>query len=895
MHPTNPWSPLTLGACLALAVLLAAPTHADEVMLFDFREDDHGWHGNPRVENFRQDPDDGLVFDSVDVDPWIEGPPPENLPLGVELRLAIRMRSTGDATAQVLYGPEFEAGRQVSFTVRPDGEWHEYEAVLPPQEEGNRLRIDPAHAEGSFAVQWIKAEPLTPLAEVPLPAPESVEIPEDAETLEVEGVTLRHGERWNAFELLVDGERMAASLVNDRIGYAVEDESAFLDLREADVSVQRMDDELTVEAAIEDAHGGLWTLRRTFRPHPAGRTVEAETAVEVDEDREVFHMPWMTLFPGFETFGESKTQAILPGVDYLGEDEPSSSTKSFEDDQAERRIVEDYKLTAPYMAVTHEDRYVGLAWERDDHPAPVFDSPDRLHESEAHLMALWHPGVGDRRRENEVSPLGAAPFHANEPQTRTVQLFGGQGATVADVARHYADYKGELPAVPEIEGGAQHAIRLLAAGWLDSEGHQDGLFRHAVWEGFGAQAAAEAPAQMLWLAEHTEDSDLAERLRQGAERGLERLSPASNYAEGIGHVNRPVAPLLFGRIEGYVEERVASARDSLRQFDEDGIRRYSPPADGPDYSRTHWEDHANGHTFIPLENMLEAAAFSGDEALIEDALELLDKQAEHYAGTVPRGAQTWEMPLHTPDILASARALRSYVLGYKLTGDEGYLDEARYWAWTGAPFVYFDYPTDGPIGLYATIAVLGATNWVAPNWIGQPVQWCGLVYRSALHELAEVDGENGPFWDKLARGITASGVQQTFPLEDEERQGLLPDFTILKTQVRDGPAITPATVQTNLAERYGLTPWFDSKRVTDEGALAFAPGGIDGANHEDGALTLEIEGWPSGEYAVRLSRLPGEPDSVTWNGEPADIQFDPERNGANITVEGGGVLVIEGI
>ena len=510
-------------------------------------------------------------------------------------------------------------------------------------------------------------------------------------------------------------------------------------------------------------------------------------------------------------------------------------------------------------------------------------------------MALWHPGVNNQRRENEVSPMASVTFNANEPQMLTVQLFGGQGATVADVARHYMDYKGELPTVPEIEGGAQHAIRLLAAGWLDSDAYQDGLFRHAVWEGFGSQPAAEAPAQMLWLAEHTEDADLAERLREGAERGLERLSPASTYTEGIGHVNRPVAPLLFGRVNGYVAERVASARDTLRQFDEDGIRRYRPPADGPDYGRTHWEDHANGYAFTPLETILEAAAFSGDEALIEEALGLLDKQADHYAGTVPRGAQTWEMPLHTPDILASARGVRSYVLGYQLTGNDEYLDQARYWAWTGVPFIYLDYPTDGPIGLYATIAVLGATNWVAPNWIGQPVQWCGLVYRSALHELAEVDAESGPFWDKLARGITASGVQQTFPLDDEERQGLLADYTILKPQVLDGPAISPGTVQTNLAERYGLTPWFNSKRVTNAGVLAFAPGGIVRANHEAGALTLEIDGWPSGEYTVRLSRLPGEPESVTWNGQPADIQFDPERNGANITVEGGGVLVIEGV
>jgi len=63
----------------------------------------------------------------------------------------------------------------------------------------------------------------------------------------------------------------------------------------------------------------------------------------------------------------------------------------------------------------------------------------------------------------------------------------------------------------------------------------------------------------------------------------------------------------------------------------------------------------------------------------------------------------------------------------------------------------------------------------------------------------------------------------------------------------------------------------------------------------DSGLSPCAGGWPSGEYTVRLSRLPGDPESVAWNGEPADIQFDPERNGANLAVEGGGVLVIEGV
>src|SRR5688500_11826110 len=166
-------------------------------------------------------------------------------------------------------------------------------------------------------------------------------------------------------------------------------------------------------------------------------------------------------------------------------------------------------------------------------------------------------------------------------------------------------------------------------------------------------------------------------------------------------------------------------------------------------------------------------------------------------GGVPRGAQTWEVPLHTPDVLASAHLVHAYTLGFELTGDASFLDQARYWAWTGVPFVYLVNPTGGRVGPYATIAVYGATNWEAPVWFGQPVQWCGLVYADALYRLAPRDPA-GP-WKQLADGITASGVQQSWPSSDAQRQGLLPDFFHLREQRADGPAINPGTLQANAA------------------------------------------------------------------------------------------------
>lgn len=149
---------------------------------------------------------------------------------------------------------------------------------------------------------------------------------------------------------------------------------------------------------------------------------------------------------------------------------------------------------------------------------------------------------------------------------------------------------------------------------------------------------------------------------------------------GVSHVRPPAAPLLFGDIEAFVQWRFDAAVDALGPFDVTGVKVYRPGE--IDYGKTHFANHANGYGAANLMSLLEGAALSADPELIEVALDLLDKQTSLYANTVPRGAQTWEIPLHTPDILTSGRLVRAYVLGHIITGRQDYLEQARYWAWS---------------------------------------------------------------------------------------------------------------------------------------------------------------------------------------------------------------------
>jgi len=273
-----------------------------------------------------------------------------------------------------------------------------------------------------------------------------------------------------------------------------------------------------------------------------------------------------------------------------------------------------------------------------------------------------------------------------------------------------------------------------------------------------------------------------------------------------------------------------------------------------------------------VQDLLEAAAFSGDRDLITAGLERLQAMKKFHDG-VPRGAQTWECPLHIPDILASAQMVRAYTLGYELSGQADYLDEARYWAWTGVPFVYLVNPTAAPTGLYATIAVFGATQWKAPVWLGLPVQWCGLVYSDALYRLVRHD-PSGP-WQRIADGISASGVQQTWPASDQAMQGLLPDSFVLRSQHRNGPAINPATLLASAAVYYSQPRLYDFASFRQAGLRVHAPGSINGIKEEKNKITFQVETWVDHPYYVLINGLNHAP-KLKINGKQAECSTPHE-------------------
>lgn len=864
--------------------LVCGRASADIVIHWGFSNGLQGWKGNHDVEDLTWSRT-GLSFRSTGVDPWIEGPA-IHLPGDRLTRVTVRMRSAADSTGELFYGSHFQAGRSVRFTVKADNLWHDYELVIMELLGANtRFRLDPATTTGEIGIASITVETL-PLCEDPPYREPSRSGLARGEVAEVSSGSLKikyFGAGIGDLVVEVDGHEVATAYDRELLGVLCEDAVEWLDLKNASVSVADGNG-IDLLAQLADSRGAVWRIHRTFRPGPVDGTVLVEGRIQASDDREVVCLPWLTLFPGLGTYGPRKSQAVLAGLEYL-EDEPSSNEADITTVEHIRRVPDPVKVTFPLMAIAAQECYVGLIWEPSEWIGPLFDTPDTVFGSGAQVMGLTGPVVGKHRFENSLVAHTPVRLAANTLVAVKIWIVGGQGATVVPALQHYVRIRG-LPHVPQVEGGLPEAGGLLAHGWLDSAIQEGGLFRHAVWgDSFGFGPAPDAAMFMDWLAASLDDEALIQDLSFARDLALATLPSSWHFDGGVSHIRPPTPSLLFGDVAAYVERRHNAAQNAIASFDSRGIKIYQPGT--VDYGKTHFANHANGYGAGDLVTALEGATLRADAEGTATALELLDKQTVLYANTVPRGAQTWEIPLHTPDILASGLLAKAYTLGFVLSGREDYLDQARYWAWTGVPFVYLVNPTEGVVGPYATIPVFGATGWQG-SWFGRPVQWCGLVYASAMHQLSEYDPQ-GP-WRQIASGITATGLGMVWSVDDVDRQGLLPDYFLLESQQRDGPAINPGTTQAHIAELFDAGTIYDVRRVPATGCFIHAPCRIHQIVKEDELISFTLDGWGARQgpraYHVLVSGWSGRRPDVTMHrrdegtdtsehGMPASVKYLP--------------------
>lgn len=544
---------------------------------------------------------------------------------------------------------------------------------------------------------------------------------------------------------------------------------------------------VTLSGSLIDEDGVTWTVEYRLSLVSDPRLVELSYQLTPSENRQVLRWDGPTILAGEGAFGARKSDALFPGLDYLLGDEPSSSTAFASETYAARHVPHPYKITIPMMAVSHGGIAVGLFWDPNQeyggawrHPAAVFASPNHLEGQDNHLLGIFAPGVSRFLEEN--SREATRPFSAGPDQPLTLQahLTVLNSASAIDAVKFWVETH-ELP-ILEPPHSWRDNVDLCVRSYLDIawDAEAEG-WHHTLRDPWGPRYEPRVIAQLWRYGQWPEgDPVLKARARDQVRRGLARAlggesgTPNPAYKVGPPHLELAIH-------YGMLDQCLAGMRHQVQTLLEgqlpDGSWPWRPEliqhASFDTEERravmgTAADDSSTGLTADRAGTVLAWARLTGDVTAREAGMRSV---AWCNGQRRPEGAQTWELHLHVPDVLAVPHLININLDAYALAGDSEFLAHAERWAWTGLPFTWLWRAMYRPIMAYGTVPVFGVTFHDVQSWFGVDVHWNGLVYADALFRLAEATGVTR--WRTIAEGITICGMQQQ-PL-DGPWLGMYPD------------------------------------------------------------------------------------------------------------------------
>jgi hypothetical protein len=562
-------------------------------------------------------------------------------------------------------------------------------------------------------------------------------------------------------------------------------------------------------------------------------------------------------FEGPMLYALDRHEAAYPGLEWLVDDEVSSSALDIAESHPDRirYVVHPNYVTIPAIGVHAAHGTVGLLWDMHqrwdgarDRPSAVFASPDRFENQRAHLMGLFLPTIPEFVEANERKADRAKPYLL-EP-----------GKPIRLEAHIYAD------------GAAPDAISAIDE-WIKIYGFpKPAPLPHGSYEK-EIEFSMQAYLKSLWVPEEKKwwtSKGAGELLSpKGLPRAYladllvgELLSPdpevkrqcRARAEEVLAIIGGGPARLDVQRFPGHLDSALASSAQAaslLMSRDEDGAWRFDAdqvgtgPFVGMDYHELGPDNAAElGTCAAKATAILRYARITGDWEAYRAMIKTLEFMEQF---RVPRAAQVWEVPVHSPDILAAAEAVEAYLEAYRFSGEKRWLRNAVTWARRGLPFVYLWDDPQKPFLLGASIPVFGA-SWMQASWFGRPVQWNGLRYAEALFELAEHD-QSYP-WRQLATLLTHSAIHQQD--KEGENAALWPDSIGAVQGDKSAWVFAPRMIITNILTLMGR----------DEHIRTAIVGGGERRLHISANAAIGEAKWDGNTCAFRVAYPAGEQGTV---------------------------------
>lgn len=572
--------------------------------------------------------------------------------------------------------------------------------------------------------------------------------------------------------------------------------------------IERKDRKYIFSKKWNDADDVLWNFEFIFELSEDKKWVDVTYKAASEKKREILAFYGPVLY----SKRQARNDAVFPGLEYLEGDEISSSILDIAPPKHIRRVPHPNKITIPLMAVSENlDQsgtiITGMMWDAKqkwhnghDLPSALFASPNWFQGMENYdVMGIFVPSVPNWVGEDHTQATNAYEVQPGEQIKIEVQLFSNfipeANTSAVYSVPYWIEKYGLIEPLDFPRKSLKDEIVFSLEAYMDTLWMPDEELWHNTldWDPWPAKANAQFAHQLWFAAKLLPDAPERDKYMRRAELTFKKLgiNLGQTLPFYIGKLDE-----IYPRFKGAISRLIQTQR-------EDGSWRFDPDQLNATDKIHHQDYHKlgkKGEAEIGLcankaHILLHYARMTGDKSSLEAGLKTLDFMKQF---RIPRAAQVWEVPVHTPDILASAHAIQAYLEAYRITDDRSHLDMAVYWAFTGLPFVYLWHNSDMPYMLYASIPVFGAT-WFTHSWFGVAVQWNGLDYAYALFDLAEYDSSLP--WDKIARGLTISGLYQQET--SEKYRGMYPDSYNFMDRSTSAWKLAPSLIIRNLFEMMG--------------------------------------------------------------------------------------------